>query len=359
MDVKQECIVTITDGLSPTSMPLNEFVNYRLSHRKEEKQILIQVFEKGIDKNIELSENIEFYSVGKNFYKLRKIIQKISKEYHIKAFHIHEGKSVILFSAATLLSNRSKTIYTIHSTYKNYPLHNKIFCLISSLLAKKVTCVSNTSYKYYPKLLKRIRGKNIISLQNGVDMERVDSVKIDCKKKNPNFTLTYVARLVQLKRHTLLFDIIAKVPDAHLDLIGIGPLEENLKQYAGDLGIADRVHFLGLQPREEVYRRLKTTDMYVSTSSYEGLPIGVLEALACGVVSVVTNIEQHEEIRVKCSSLITLPPNVDIWKDKLLDLMNTKQSILDKIGAQGKEQVEKYFSLSSMHNNYDQLYMSL
>lgn len=356
--MKQNCIVTITDGISPTSMPFNEFVCYRLKKRPNEKQIIIQLFEKGVDKNVKIPDEVEFYSLGMNILALNKLIRSIDKKYNIRAFHIHEGKSVILFSLATLFSKRKRAVYTVHSTYKNYPLHNKVFSFIGAILAKKVTCVSETSYKYFPSILKKIFKSNIVAVQNGVDIDRIGDA-ITQTKDNKLFTITYVARLVPLKRHSVLLNIIKDIQNIQLELIGIGPLENDLKRIVQQLKIEDKVNFLGLLPREEVYNHLKKTDLYVSTSSYEGLPIGVLEAMGCKAMCLVTNIEQHEEIAKKCPSLTTLPLENDLWQNKILDFMSLDHATKCNIKNANRNGVENNFSLDSMHSNYDIIYNSL
>lgn len=356
---KQDCIITITDGISPTSMPFNEFLLYRLTHYPKEKQILIQVFEKGIDPRVSIPKDVEYYSVGMNIAKLNKIVRYLEKKYNIKAFHIHEGKSVILFSIATLLLKRHKILYTLHSTYRNYPFHNKLFCFIGSLMAKKIVCVSKTSYKYYPKILKLLRKQNVLAIQNGVDLDRIGNIERPITHKQDKHTITYVARLVPLKRHHLLIDIISQLPNVRLELIGSGPLEEELKQYANKNGISDRISFLGLLPREQVFHHLYNTDIYVSTSSYEGLPIGLLEAMACGAVCVVTDIDQHVEIAEKCKSLITLSADIPTWVRKLKQLISMNREDLSIIGDSNKNKVRENFSLESMHENYSTIYTYL
>lgn len=358
---KQQCIVTITDGISPTSMPFNEFVCYRLKNKPEEKQVVIQLFEQGVDKNVVIPENVAFHSCGMNVYALNRLVAQLERKYSIKAFHIHEGKSVILFSLATMLSKRKRMVYTIHSTYRNYPFHNKLFCSIASLLAYKVTCVSETSYKYFPKILKSLRGGNVSSLQNGVDIERIENIHSDILLSNSdgNFIITYVARLVPLKRHSFLLDVIKLTKNTTLNLIGIGPLEDTLKRQVEELNIKDKVNFLGLLPREMVYQHLIYSNLYVSTSSYEGLPIGVLEAMGCKTMCLVSDIEQHEEIRVHCPSLMTLPTDVDKWVSKINELQQLDNKSKDAIREANRKGVEEHFSLRSMHANYDNIYNQL
>ena len=357
--MKQKCIVTITDGISPTSMPFNEFMLYRIKHYPNEKQVFIQVFEKGINENVKMPDCVDFYSLGMSLSAIRNTIHNVEKEYDVTAYHIHEGKSVILFSVATLLTRRCKTVYTLHSTYKNYPFHNKLFCFTASLLANYIACVSKTSYKYYPKILKILRGNHVLSVQNGVDTERIEAVSEVYDKTGKPFTMMYVARLVPLKRHYILLDALRKLPDVRLEFIGTGPLQEELEAKISEYGLESQVEFKGLLPREEVYRQLKSANLYVSTSSYEGLPIGVLEAMGCSTPCLVTDIEQHQEIADRCPSLMTLPPNVDLWVEKISELLKMSNEDLKVIGAKNKAEVFEHFSLERMHQNYNKIYKKI
>ncbi len=357
--MKKECIVTITDGISPTSMPFNEFVTYRLNNYPDEKQILIQLFESGIDKRISIPESVEFYSIGKNIIALRELIKGIEKHYRVKAYHIHEGKSVILFSLATLFAKKNKVVYTLHSTYRNYPFHNKLFAFTASLLSKKIVCVSKTSLKYYPSLLKFVIGKRILAIQNGVDLSRINKITQPQIPENKQFTLVYVARLVELKRHNMLLDIVSNIPDIRLFLIGQGPLENELKKRCQSLGIENRVFFTGLLSREDVYNYLKNSDVYISTSSYEGLPIGVLEAMGCGKICIVSAIEQHLEIAVDCPSLITVDDDLNHWVTEINRLKCLSYNERLQIGTLNKDSVVKSFTLKKMHEAYDGVYSSL
>lgn len=356
---KTPCIVTVTDGISPTSMPYNEFVLYRLAKYPHERQIIIQLFEKGIDGDFEIPANVGFFSLGMNVASIWRTIKAIEREYDVKAYHIHEGKSVILFSVATLLTRRRKVVYTLHSTYRNYPLHNKIFSFCASLLANYVICVSETSYKYYPSVLKFFRGGKATSIQNGVDEDRINGVTITKNADKDVFTLIYVARLVSLKRHYFLIDILRELPNVRLVLIGKGPLDEELKLLAKQNGVASQVEFRGAVPREKVYESLMNANLYVSTSSYEGLPIGVLEAMGCGTPCLVSDIEQHCEIARKCPSLFTLPLESGLWIEKIKELQCMDKRTLLRIGEQSRMQVFKHFTLRQMHENYNKIYNSL
>jgi len=346
-------LVTITDNISPTSMPYNEFVLYRREHEPEEKQIVILLFKTKVDKNETVPKDLELHCIGKDRAKLSSVVDIIvaraKEDLATVVFHIHEAKSVLLFNLATCGKYKNRIVYTLHSTYRNYRFHNKLFAQLASRQCGQVVCVSKTSYKYYPEGLKRKLAERVCFIQNGVDTDRIDKVGGNTKQ-NECFTLIYVARLIELKRHKMLFDAIRKLSNISLKLIGSGSLEQELRQEAEGLN----VEFKGSMPRDKVYEELKKADAYVSTSSYEGLPIGVLEAMRCGLPCVLSDIEQHREIAEKCGELILCPD--DGWTEVLAKLVGMNKEELRREGEQNASDAGLYFSLATMHGEYKKVY---
>lgn len=352
------CIVTITDIISATSMPFNEFVLYRRERYKNERQIVILLFKDNVSENVTVPDDVTVYCVGKKINALNKLVKNISKQCTDNGeelvFHIHEAKSAVMFDFATFGKYRDKVIYTLHSTYKNYPLRTKLLCRVASKRCKSVVCVSNTSYKYYPEKLKK--KLNVITVQNGVSTQRIDGIsKQNQTFDNQNLNLVYVARLVPLKRHVLLFEIVSKLTNVSLTVIGSGPLSDELKATARELKIDDRVLFAGAMSRENVYKNLLAADLYVSTSSYEGLPVSVLEAMACGVPCLVSDIEQHREIKEKCSAVV-IASDVADWIEKIENFASMSSQERHSIGIKCSQQVHEFFTLERMHEQYNKVY---
>ncbi len=358
----ERCVITISDSISPTSMPYNEFVLYRMNNYPNEKQIMIILFETTINKQVVYPDNLQIYRVGKNLKKFRSLVSEIvnvcRKNGIDFVFHIHEGKSVLFYNLAMKGKYNQKIIYTLHSTYVNYSFHNKLFAWLAAHMCRNVVCVSKTSYKYFPDNLKnRFKGR-IVYIQNGVDTDRVEMVLNYYDKLNLNqkFRLIYVARLVSLKRHEMIFDAIKEMDDVELYLIGTGPREEELKRLTLEKGIETKVNWCGALSREDVYKNMIQADLYVSASFYEGLPISVLEAMCCEMPCLVSNIEQHQEIKDICPTLIVSSDSVDEWKKNLIDLKIKNKEELKKIGKENHKGVVEMFSLRQMHANYDKLY---
>jgi glycosyltransferase involved in cell wall biosynthesis len=95
-------------------------------------------------------------------------------------------------------------------------------------------------------------------------------------------TLAFAGRLTAQKSLERALEAVADADGVKLVIAGEGPEREPLESRAGDLGIADRVTFLGAQPRERVVELFHAADATILSSSWENFPHTVVEALAVG-----------------------------------------------------------------------------
>jgi len=93
-------------------------------------------------------------------------------------------------------------------------------------------------------------------------------------------TVISVGRLSREKGHQTLLEAFSKVdaPDWQLELVGDGPERQRLERFAKELGIEERVHFLGSQ--RDVWRFLAKAEIFVLPSLYEGFPNALVEAMS-------------------------------------------------------------------------------
>jgi glycosyltransferase involved in cell wall biosynthesis len=84
--------------------------------------------------------------------------------------------------------------------------------------------------------------------------------------------------------------VFEEVPEARALVIGSGPLELQLKALAQELNLADRIRFLGEIPNHELPKYLNASDLYVSSSLSDGTSLSLLEAFACALPVVVTDV---------------------------------------------------------------------
>jgi glycosyltransferase involved in cell wall biosynthesis len=97
------------------------------------------------------------------------------------------------------------------------------------------------------------------------------------------------------------------LPEARVAVVGNGPEGERLAARAGELGLLSDPRFRMLPFRGPAARHLRALDLYVLPSSYEGFPIGVLEAQACGVPQVATDVGGTAEAVTRETGVLVAP----------------------------------------------------
>ncbi|MBR1687166.1 MAG: glycosyltransferase family 4 protein [Prevotella sp.] len=350
-------------------MPYNEFILYRCKHYPHEKQIVLLTGYDILIPKERIPKSIEIHIVGKNPLKLRKELKRIitaleNNEIHW-LIHLHSIRGAFSMLIGMIgLGYRRHTIYSIHSTYTGYRFYNKILCAYDVLASNFTTCVSKVSYSKLPSWIKSIKGKNIMPLQNGVNTERIDDA--ETLKEHPILPpiikFVYVARMVALKNHRFLIDVLSQVPNKdNIKFVFIGAEDKNgkIREYAKEKGVIDNIEFSGLIQREKVYSLLPTYDVYISSSTLEGLPVSVLEGMYCGLPAVLSDIPQHKEVSNGCESVRILPYDTHLWAETITELSNTDQTKLRAMGEACKMHIRKHFSLSHMHQQYDELYAQI
>ena len=257
---------------------------------------------------------------------------------------------------------RKKTLFTVHSTFSGYKFHNRLLSFLNCVFAKRVTCVSRTSYHDYPKIVRRRKKERMIPIQNGVDIERIQNVvSLHSQNKIEEFfDCVYVARIIPIKNHKFLMEVLKKL-DKKIRFIFVGAEDKNreIRTIAENEGLIDRVMFTGLIPRDAVFQELLNCDLYISSSTLEGLPVSVLEAMYCSLPCVLSNIPQHLEIGNVGESLSYIEFNEDKWAEAINNFAKMDKTIRDELGNKAKEYVEKNFSLERMHREYDLIYREL
>lgn len=165
-----------------------------------------------------------------------------------------------------------------------------------------------------------------------------------------------VASLQQYKGHAVLLAALAKggpeVDRIMLDLIGDGVLRGDLEALVERLGLRDRVRFLGSRSEQDVRAALAEADLFVLPSvvaddgQMEGLPVALMEALACGVPTVSTELSGIPEIVVDgVTGLLATPGDADSL-NAVLAAMIQRGSAAVVFAAAGRELVTAEFDLS-------------
>lgn len=164
---------------------------------------------------------------------------------------------------------------------------------IAAYVLRRATCVRVVSERVRKKV-STITTAPIHMLPIFVDATRFTHTSAEPVEYGHGPRLLMVARLAPEKRVDRTLHALTEVPDAHLYIVGEGPLKDSLQRTADSLQLTDRVHFLGW--KADVVPYYQHADCFVSTSAFEGYGMALLEAALAGCPIVSTNVGIASEL---------------------------------------------------------------
>ncbi|WP_205763663.1 glycosyltransferase family 4 protein [Acidovorax sp. SRB_24] len=140
-----------------------------------------------------------------------------------------------------------------------------------------------------------------LTLRNGVDLVRFQVMdRAEARRQlglpEQGLVLVSVGHLVEVKGHHLVIELLSRLPEARLVIVGSGPWLQRLQSMAQSLGVQDRVTFAGSQPNEHLKTYYSAASALVLASSREGWANVLLEAMACGTPVVATRVNGTPEV---------------------------------------------------------------
>jgi sugar transferase (PEP-CTERM/EpsH1 system associated) len=166
-----------------------------------------------------------------------------------------------------------------------------------------------------------------------------------------------ISRLDPVKGVDFLIRALAQVNGATLVVVGDGPERAALEALAGDLGVADRIHWAG--HRRDVPHLLPAFDLLAQPSLHEGLPNTVLEAMACGLPVVATAVGGTPEVIVDGLTGLLVPPrDADALAQAMVTLLSNAD-LRRTMGRAGRERVAQRFTAERMVEQTQRLYGQL
>jgi L-malate glycosyltransferase len=176
--------------------------------------------------------------------------------------------------------------------------------------------------------------------------------------KREGFHIGTVGRLVPVKGFDLFLEVAAKLRResslVRFSLLGDGPLREALGRRVAELGLGDCVEFLA--PRQDPIPYYRSLDLYINTSLHEGIPLSVLEAMACGIPVVSSAVGGIPEIVTHGQhGFLVEGRDPDRFAEPCRTLMQD-DALRRRIGEQAAASTCAHFSASAMARAYRQLY---
>lgn len=242
------------------------------------------------------------------------------------------------------------TVFTVHGwafTEGVNEYKRRLYVLAERMaapLADRIITVSD----YDRRLALRYRitaPGRLVTIHNGVP-DVPSLLRAEPRRQPPR--LVMVARFEPQKDHVTLLKALAALKELvwELELIGDGPVLEQVRIQASILGLTDRVRFLGA--RHDVAERLAEAQALVLVSNWEGLPLSVLEGMRAGVPVVASDVGGVSEAVVDGETGFLVPRRrVDILKERL-QMVIESTDLRTRMGKAGRARYERHFTLERM-----------
>lgn len=205
--------------------------------------------------------------------------------------HVH-GTRAAFYSTFAGLSRVCPIVYTAHGiAFRENQgwLRQGVMKAAERMAIHRVAGLASVSRADLQALrgLRKMRHTTFKYIPNPVDAERFRPADIEKAKLRLGipvnaFVVGTVSRLVEQKGVDVLIRAAARLSDMNLVIVGSGPLEGQLKRLAHSLG----VNCLFLGERQDIPEILPSFDVFALSSLWEGEPLSLLEAMACGVACV-------------------------------------------------------------------------
>ena len=243
-------------------------------------------------------------------------LRSLVRERDIRLVHAHSPYPAIAARAA--LPRAVRHVATEHNVWQRYhpatywanaltfPRNDHVFT-VSDEVRRSVR---------YPRPLRFRRMPPVETLHHGLDPDDAatppdrEAVRSELGLSPASKVVGTVGTFTPKKAHSVLLEaareVRERVPDLRVVLVGHGPLEEDLRRRTDELGLGETVVFTGF--REDARRVMTAFDVFTLSSTFEGLPIALLEAMANGLPAVVTSVGGNPEVVEDGRDGMLVPP---------------------------------------------------
>lgn len=293
---------------------------------------------------------------------INKLVNLI-KEKKIDIIHTHGYKSDILGVIAAKKAG-IKCVITPHGFENAKDIKLKLFIWLGCKAMSYADAVAPLS----PQLMEDVKQagvpeNNIVYIQNGVDLSEVEAQRT---KHNPLKTLDekrigFIGQMISRKNIFHILDVFDNLATEHesvrLILVGDGEQRAELETYALNLNNHHKIDFLGF--RDDRLELLQSFDLFVMTSTLEGIPRCLMEACAMGIPVAAYDIPGIDQLITHQESGLLAPLNdkkqlQSYWETLLFD-----KETADKLTASAYKYVQENYSAKRMTDEYMSLFKKL
>lgn len=278
---------------------------------------------------IDTSRNLLKYGNFSAILQLKKIVEKNS--YDIVHCHTPIAAACTRIACRKARKKGLRVFYTAHGFhfYKGAPIKNWLLFYpmekICSYFTDVLVTINQEDYFFAKKKLKAGQIEYVPGI--GIDLDKYKKINLNKTKKieeleipkNAKILLS-VGELNKNKNHELVIRAILDIENICYVIAGEGELKEYLIKLVEKLSLQNRVKILGF--RKDINELCSMSDYYIMPSFREGLPVSLMEAMACGLPCSVSRIRGNVDLIDENGGSLFSPYKIEECKNALLELLN-------------------------------------
>jgi glycosyltransferase involved in cell wall biosynthesis len=246
--------------------------------------------------------------------------------------------------------------------------HTKIFEMAhraTDRLAERTTAICHAASNYYVER-HTVPARKMMTVPNGIECQRY-APNPEARKRlrqemgiETDFVWLAVGRLVLQKAYWTMLRAFATLDQKRHTLLicGVGVMRDELTALAKELGIAERVRFLGL--RKDIPNLMSAADAFVLSSDMEGLPLVLLQASAAALPIVATNVSGNPEVVIEgVNGFMTPPGSPELFAQAMERMASLPADQRLAMGRAGQARVQKIFQVEPVVDQWERLFEEL
>lgn len=305
----------------------------------------------------------------KAYRSLKDIIDK--GDYDIIHCHTPVGAMLTRLAAKTARKHGTKVFYTAHGFhfYKGAPAINwLLYYPVEKWLSLYTDVLITINNEDYERAKTFNAGKVCYVPGVGIDLNKFNVGRIDKAKKRreigvstDDFVLLSVGELSKNKNHEVVIRAISilkqynKLHQLKYVICGNGPYEPELKKLSKKLDVTDNIIFLGF--RSDIAEICNCSDLFIFMSYREGLPVALMEAMACGLPAVCSDIRGNTDL-IEDQKTGLIADNTPEAVAKAIETMCLDSNLRRRLSLGALEKI-KQFDLSSIENTMKHIYIEI
>lgn len=323
---------------------------YEVHIASKNENIEIPYCDKKYDVSFSRSFNIK--DIIKSYRQMRKILK--NEQYELISCHTPIGGAVTRLAAKNV--KNTKIVYTAHgfhfftgSSKKNwllfYPIEKKLSKYTSSIITINEEDYVLAKEKMHCNI-EYVPGIGIDNKKFNIKLEPNERKKImkELNVTEDNFIMIFSAEICGNKNQKLLIDTLnilkTSIPKVVLLLAGNDLTNGELEEYAKKIGVSESVRFLGF--RKDIPKLLCISNIAVSSSKREGLPLNIIEAMYMGLPVVATNCRGNRNlIKNQKNGFLVYSFSPAEFAEKIIKIYEDKK-LYERISKNNKNDSKRY-----------------